>query len=83
MKKTNRGFPIYSEFKDTYKNTIRVQMSSSACAPRCWVFVKDKDGNDGVFDKATGQYISATAHLSKAQARRLARALLKFAEEAE
>ena len=80
MKKTNRGFSIYSEFKDSYRNTVRVQESSAATQHCCWVFVTNEEGKDGVWDPATSSYISATAHLTKAQARRLAKALLKFAE---
>lgn len=80
MKKTKRGFGIYSEFKDTYGNTVRVQESSSAMKHCCWVFTSNRNGEDGIFDQATGKYISATPHLTKAQARRLANALLKFAD---
>lgn len=80
MKKTNRGFNIYSEIKDTHFNTITVQQSSDACIDACWIFVKNKEGKDGVWDKATGQWVSSTAHLTKAQAKRVAKALMKFAE---
>lgn len=80
MKKCSRGFNIYSEFKDTHGNTVTVKESSAAMKHCVWIFVKNKNGADGVWDNATGQYISASPHLSKAQAKRLAKALLKFAE---
>jgi len=81
VKKTDRGFKIYSQSKDTYKNTITIQESSAACRPRCWIFVHNKDGLAGSWDASTGSYISVAAHLSPSQARRVAKALLKFADE--
>ena len=63
MRKTNRGFAIYSEFKDTYGSTVRVQMSSNVLK-RCWIFVDEKD--------------YGAIHLSEAQAKRLIKALEKF-----
>lgn len=79
-KKTVRGFNIYSEFKDSYGNAVTVQESSSANRA-CWIFVKNKDGKDvvdciGALDNRQ----SVSPHLTPAQARRLAKALLKFAE---
>lgn len=81
MRKTKRGFGIYSEFLDTYKNTIRIQESSAAIKPCCWIFCKDLNGNDGEYDKATQEWVSATPHLTRAQAKRVAKALLKFVED--
>ncbi len=81
MKKTNRGFNIYSEFKDSYQNTISVQESSAAMRECVWIFVKNKDGKDGALHM--GEWQAATAHLTKPQARRLAKALLKFAGESK
>ena len=69
MKKTSRGFNIYTEFRDTYKSEVRVQESSSACAPRVWIFCESAPGNKDM-----------SPHLSPAQARRVAKALLKFAD---
>lgn len=83
MKKTIRGFRIYSQIKDTYENKITVQESSAACGARCWIFVHNRDDQDGVWDEATGKWISAAAHLSPRQAKLIAKALLKFAEESE
>ena len=79
MKRTNRGFWIFSEFKDSYDQTITVQESSSI-NKRCWIFVKNKDGNDGFEDKAGGGFHSYSAHLSPAQAKRLIKALERFIE---
>ena len=80
MRKTHRGFGIYSEFKDTYGNTIIVQESSAATKHCCWVFTTNREGKCGTFNQATQSFISASPHLTKAQAKRLAKALLKFAE---
>ncbi len=80
MKKTNRGFKIYSEMKDSYGNSIRVQQSSAACIDACWIFTNGKDGSECAFDSATQRHIAVSPHLTKAQARRLAKALLKFSE---
>ncbi len=79
-KKTHRGFSIYKEFKDTYGSTIRVQESSSV-SRACWVFVTNRDGKD-VVDciGARDNRQSVSPHLSPAQARLLAKALLKFAD---
>lgn len=78
MKKTPRGFAIYSEIKDSRRNTIRVQQSSAAGGPFCWVFVHDAEGRDAY--EYLGQLHSVSPHLTRAQARRLANALLRFAE---
>ncbi len=80
MKKTERGFKIYSEFKDTYRNTIRVQESSSAEGARCWVFAYYPDGSMFSINPNSGECFTASPHLSPGQARRLAKALLKFAD---
>lgn len=76
VKKTNRGFNIYTEFTDTYGNEVRVQESSAACARRCWIF-SNRDGKDAHIHLGEPQAFSP--HLSPEQARRLAKALLKFA----
>jgi hypothetical protein len=82
LKRTNRGFAIYGEYKDTRGNKVRVQQSSSAAGPRCWIFVEDKDGKDIQFSTPTG-YQSVSPHLTKHQAKLLAGALLRFAKGAE
>ena len=69
MKRTARGFLVYTEFTDDSGNRVRVQESSSATARRCWIFAQDREGRDAV-----------SPHLSSAQARRIAKALLRFAE---
>lgn len=80
MKRTSRGFAVYGEFKDGYGQTVRVQESSSAEGAFCWVFCKDQEGNDAIIH--LGKPHSRSPHLSRAQARRLAKLLLKFADEA-
>lgn len=76
MKKTNRGFNIFTEFKDTYKNTIRVQQSSSAMTNAVWIFT---DSTGPSFEKCPEN--SSAPHLNKTQAKRLIKALQKFVGE--
>ena len=78
MKRTQRGFGIYAEFVDTYGQEVRVQQSSSAEADRVWIFC-NKDGKSG-FEKS-GEIHSYSPHLSRAQAIRLAKALLRFSRK--
>ena len=76
MKRTSRGFGIYTEFVDTYGQEVRVQQSSSAESDRVWIFC-NKEGKSG-FEKL-GEIHSYSPHLSRKQAVRLAQALLRFA----
>jgi hypothetical protein len=69
---TERGFTIYDEFTDTYGTGIRVQESSSAEEPRCWIHA------DG---EARG--ISGAPHLNLEQAKRVRDALDAFISENE
>jgi hypothetical protein len=80
-KRTPRGFAIYGEYKDSRGNKIRVQQSSSAAGPRCWIFVENKEGKDIVFSSTVG-YQPVSPHLTKHQAKLLAGALLRFAKGA-
>jgi hypothetical protein len=66
MKRTARGFRIYTEFSDTYGNIVTVQQSSSV-KHRCWISV----------DSAV-----PAAHLSVVHAKRLIKALTRFVEDA-
>lgn len=82
MKKTNRGFKIYGEYKDSKGSTVRIQESSSSIGgPYVWIFCKDRNGNDAVtcVDANNGM-ISISPHLSRSQARRVAKALMEFAK---
>lgn len=74
MKRTHRGFAIYTEFQDTYGAWIRVQKSSAATTRRCWIFANEDEDGGG---KETA------AHLSPQQARRVAKALHRFADGQE
>jgi hypothetical protein len=67
--KTQRGFTIYGEFKDTKGQSIRVQKSSAACVDAVWVCASTPEGSDG------------SPHLNRTQAKRLIKALTKFVEE--
>jgi hypothetical protein len=78
LKKTNRGFLIYGKLVDIYDQTVSVVESSSAEGPRVWVFCKDKDGREAI--EHLGQLQARSPHLTPAQARRVAKALLRFAD---
>ena len=77
MKRTPRGFAIYGEYKDSRGNRIRVQESSDASGAHCWIFTHDAEGRSAYIHNA--EMHSAAPHLTKAQARRVAAALLRFA----
>jgi len=72
MKKTPRGFAIYTEFKDSYLSDVRVQMSSSVLK-RCWIFVKNEGKQAGSNLETDG-----AIHLDVKQAKRLIKALERF-----
>ena len=72
MKRTSRGFRIYTTLVDTYGNTVRIQESSAAFKRRCWIFTSGEPSRDKGNPPAP--------HLSPAQARRIAAALLRFAD---
>ena len=78
MKKTSRGFDIYCELKDTRGCEVRVQQSSSAEEDAVWIFC-NKEGKDAIIH--LGEPLAYSPHLTKSQARKVAKALLKFAEK--
>lgn len=81
--RTERGFAIYGRVIDDRGNVTRAQRSSSVGGPYCWVFVHDSEGRDhttGVVGLANG-VATVSPHLNHAQARELAWALLRFADE--
>lgn len=73
MKKTDRGFAIYSEFKESYGAQVRVIESSLATAPRVWIFCEKPNPN-------THENEDQALHLSPNQARLLIGALNKWLE---
>jgi hypothetical protein len=79
MKRTQRGFAIYGAYKDSRNNVVRIQESSSAAGPHVWIFTNDRDGRDAIIH--LGQPHSVSPHLTPAQARRVAQALERFADE--
>lgn len=83
MKKTSRGFNVYSEFKDSNQNIIRIQKSSSAMKECCWIFIESKDGSGLFFDKATNEFHAHSPHLTKTQAKILIKGLSKFIKDIE
>jgi hypothetical protein len=91
MKRTSRGFAIYGEVKDTRGHTVRIQKSSAVSVgnangfkngPFVWLFVSDDQGAHWQPTTAVGfnGVDVHTPHLTRAQARRVAKALMKFAD---
>lgn len=86
LKRTPRGFAVYGSVVDARGNTVRAQRSSEIGAPRCWLFVRNELGHDHELTPAPGIRNGVdvvTPYLSRKQARRLAHALLAFAEGVE
>lgn len=86
MRRTARGFALYAQTKDSRGNTVRVQRSSEMGVRRCWLFARNAAGNDHELTTAVGfpnGVDVVTPYLNPAQARRLAKALLVFADGAE
>ena len=94
MKRTTRGFSrLYTEFTDAMKSRVRVVGSSEAGVRRAWVFsaggtslgakqrALNQECRDRKFRMPGSDIISddTPAYLTPAQARRLAKALLRFA----
>lgn len=75
MKRTQRGFGIYTQFKDLYGKDVRVQASSLASKRAVWIFPE-------VETACTGEHI-AGAHLSVALAKRIINALQRFVDGEE
>lgn len=77
--RTPRGFAYYTKFTDGNGTIVRVQQSSSAGKRRVWIFA-DLDGNGEQPPHHLGKCASCAPHLSPSQARRVAKALLRFAD---
>jgi tripartite-type tricarboxylate transporter receptor subunit TctC len=77
MPKTQRGF-AFRDLKDSRGNRIRVQESSAAGGPFAWLFVRNAHGEEVYMH--TGTWHAVSPHLTRAQARRLAKALMRFAD---
>jgi hypothetical protein len=75
MKRTQRGFAIYTEFTDLYKNKVRVQKSSLATKEAVWIFC-DRG-------PLIGDGVAVSPHLSKEMAERVIRALQAFVDGKE
>lgn len=71
MKRTLRGFGIYTEFKDLYGKNCRVQASSLATKRAVWI--------QNEIDNFTGIPIG-NAHLSVVMAKRIIKALQAFVD---
>lgn len=88
------GFGIYTEFIDAMRSQVRVTESSEAGVRRVWLFSSggtslgtkqralNQECRDRKFQMPGSDIISddTPAYLTPAQARRLAKALLRFAD---
>jgi hypothetical protein len=76
-KRTPRGF-AYRDIKDSRGSVVRVQQSSAVGGPFAWIFVRNSQGAE--VNNHLGSWHAVSPHLTRAQARRVARALLRFAD---
>ena len=74
MKRTERGFAIYTEFKDEYGKNIRIQASSLATKRCVWI--------QNEVTEHMGIHL-ANAHLSVGMAKRVIKALQTFVDGKE
>lgn len=74
---TKRGFRIYLRLNDENESDVVVQESSSwsGHGKRCWIFATRL--------RDEGVPFPTSPHLTSGQARRVAKALLEFADEVE
>lgn len=72
-----RGLAIYTKFKDTRGCTVTVKQSSAYGLRNCWLFCTNTAGS--YRDRDTNADVSP--HLTVAQARRLAKALLSWVDD--
>jgi len=79
---TQRGFDVYDEFTDSYDASVRVQQSSSAMAPHCWVFVDENKPDDRPLVCGEKHRNHGSIHLTIEQAQRLRDALGDFLADA-
>lgn len=77
MKRTSRGFAIFGEYKDSKRQLVRIQKSSSI-REAVWIFCQDSAGNS--VDTVPGYTLAKCPHLTRHQARLVAKALLRFAD---
>ena len=77
MKRNTCGRKIYTKLVDTYGNSVVVQESGSVLR-RCWLFCKTSAGEQVILH--LGRHCAISPHLSPANARRVAKALLRFAD---
>ncbi len=73
----NQGYPAYADFIDLYGSHVRIQFSSRAFHPACWLWVKAaRQGAGGVAEHGSG-------HLTLPQAIALRDGLNAFIAQAE
>lgn len=80
MNKTQRGFYIYTNFKDINGQKIQVQESSLATDIACWIFISPSENNPDYtpFKIHMGEKLYPAIQLNVRQARQLIKNLEKF-----
>lgn len=80
-KKDARGLAVFTKFADERGCEVTVQESSTAGGRRAWLFLRGGASNgDVVSRRAASAAPIMAAHLSPQEARRIARALLRWAD---
>lgn len=83
MKRTARGFAMYTALTDSRGANVRVQRSSEMGARRVWIFTKGGSTIDNRIPPSERDKTDTASYLSPKQARQVAAALLRFAEGEE
>ena len=76
MRRTERGFKIYAEFKDLYGDNVDITQSSLVTPRAVWIHPEIKQHH------VTKEYL-AGAHLNVAMAKRVIKALQNFVDGKE
>jgi hypothetical protein len=72
--------PVFCSFTANYGETVSMDASSSAEAPKCWLRIKSSVNKN---DMGEGEAIETEAHMTVDQARVLVAGIASFLEWAE
>lgn len=79
MEKDARGFGVFTRLHDERGCKVVVKESSIAGCRRAWLFVGGGESNVDIISRRGAEPV-AGAHLSPREARRIAKALLRWAD---
>lgn len=86
----SRGLINYARFKDSYGYEVRVQDSSAASEPHCWIFMEPGDPTVCVYNKGhipakevfpDREFSSPSPHLNRKQVKKLIKGLQLWLKE--